>query len=75
MKLTDSMRRCLILLDQYGEALRVWSGSHGYQWSWRINGIPVTRPVDRCILAGLVRVETPDRVILSPRGRLVLDNL
>jgi hypothetical protein len=75
MKLTDAMRRCLILLDQYGVALRVWSGSHSHQWCWRINGTPMSRPVDRCIRAGLLCLEGRDRVVLSPRGRLVLGRL
>ena len=40
MELTNSMRRCLTLLDQYGEALR--SGPRSDQWSWYINGIPMS---------------------------------
>ena len=72
MKLTASMRRCLILLDRYGEALRVWSGSRSYQWSWRINGIAVTRPVDRCIRAGFLDLASRDRVVLSPLGQRVM---
>jgi hypothetical protein len=72
MKLTDSMRRCLLLLDRYGEALRVWSGSRGYQWSWRINGTPMSYPVERCIRAGLLDLASQDRVVLSPLGKRVL---
>jgi hypothetical protein len=72
MKLTDSMRRCLILLARNGEALRVWYGTRGHEWCWRINGAPMTLQVDRCIRAGLLDLESRDRVVLSPRGRLVL---
>ena len=70
MKLSDSMRRCLTLLDQYGEALR--SGPRSDQWSWYINGIAMSYGVDRCIRAGLVRNEGRDRVVLSALGRKVL---
>ena len=72
MKLTNSMRRCLILLDQSGEASRVWYGKRGDQWSWRINGAPMTSQVDRCIRAGLARLAHQDRVVLSGLGQRVL---
>jgi hypothetical protein len=52
MKLTDSMRKCLLLLDRYGEALRIWSGSSGYQWSWRINGTPIPYPGSGAFVRG-----------------------
>ncbi len=72
MEITNSMRRCLILLEQYDEAVRVWSGPRGYDWSWRINGTAMSYGVDRCIRAGLVRDEGRDRVVLSSLGRKVL---
>ena len=72
MKVTDSMRRCLILLDQSGEALRVWYGRQGSEWSWRINGVPMTYQVDRCIRAGLAHLSNRDRVVLSGLGQRVL---
>ena len=72
MKLTTSMRRCLILLDRSGEALRVWSGQRGSEWSWRINDAPMTFQVDRCIRAGLLDVASRDRVVLSPLGQRIL---
>ena len=72
MKLTNSMRRCLILLDQSGEASRVWYGKRGDEWSWRINGAPMTNQVDRCIRAGLAHVTHQDRVVLSRLGQRVL---
>ena len=72
MKLTMSMRRCLILLDRSGEALRVWSGQRGYEWSWRINDAPMSNQVDRCIRAGLLDVASRDRVVLSPLGQRIL---
>jgi len=72
MKLTTSMHRCLILLDRSGEALRVWSGQRGYEWTWRINDSPMTFQVDRCIRAGLLDVASRDRVVLSPLGQRIL---
>ena len=72
MKLTMSMRRCLILLEQSGEAVRVWSGTRGYEWTWRINDSPMTFQVDRCIRAGLLDVASRDRVVLSPLGQRIL---
>jgi hypothetical protein len=72
MKLTMSMRRCLILLEQSGEALRVWSGTRGYEWTWRINDAPMSIQVDRCIRAGLLEVASRDRVVLSPLGQRIL---
>ena len=72
MKLTNSMRRCLILLDESGEASRVWYGKRGDEWSWRINGAPMTNQVDRCIRAGLAHVAHQDRVVLSRLGQRVL---
>jgi hypothetical protein len=72
MKLTRSMRRCLILLDRSGEAVRVWSGKRGHEWSWRINNTPMTQPVDRCLRAGLLDIPSRDRVVLSPLGQRVL---
>ena len=72
MKLTMSMRWCLILLDQSGEALRVWSGKRGYEWSWRINDAAMSIQVDRCIRAGLLDVASRDRVVLSPLGQRIL---
>ena len=73
MELTNSMRRCLTLLDQYGEALR--SGPRSDQWSWYINGIAMSYGVDRCIRAGLVRNEGRDCVVLSSLGRKVLTRM
>ena len=75
MKLTTSMRRCLTLLDRSGEALRVWYGKSGHEWSWRINGAAMTHQVDRCIRAGLVDVMDRDRVVLSARGQRVVGEL
>jgi hypothetical protein len=72
MKLTTSMHRCLILLDRSGEALRVWSGTRGYEWTWRINDTPMSIHVDRCIRAGLLEVTSRDRVVLSPLGQRIL---
>jgi hypothetical protein len=72
MKLTMSMRRCLILLEQSGEALRVWSGTRGYEWTWRINDAAMSIQVDRCIRAGLLDVASRDRVVLSPLGQRIL---
>ncbi len=72
MRLTSSMRRCLTLLDRDGEAIRVWFGRGGDEWSWRIGGAPMTYQVDRCIRAGLLRVESRDRVVLSALGQRVL---
>ena len=74
MKLTSSMRRCLILLSQSGEALRV-CGKRDYEWTWRINGAPMSFPVDRCIRAGLLDLATRDRVVLSPLGKRVVGAL
>ena len=75
MKLTTSMRRCLLLLAHHGEALRVWYGRHGHEWSWRIDGAPMTQQVDRCIRAGLLQVAGRDRVVVSSLGRRVLGAL
>jgi hypothetical protein len=72
MKLTGSMRRCLVLLARNGEALRVWYGKRGHEWSWRINGTPMTHQVDRCIQAGLLDIADRDRVVLSPLGQRVM---
>jgi hypothetical protein len=72
MKLTGSMRRCLLLLARHGEALRVWYGKSGHEWSWRINGAAMTLQVDRCIRAGLLDVASRDRVVLSPLGQRVM---
>jgi hypothetical protein len=72
MKLTGSMRRCLLLLARHGEALRVWYGKRGHEWSWRINGAAMTLQVDRCIRAGLLDVASRDRVVLSPLGQRVM---
>ena len=72
MKLTNSMRRCLILLDRHGEAIRVWYGPRGYEWSWHINGTSMSGSVDRCILAGLAHLAHQDRVVLSGLGQRVL---
>jgi len=72
MKVTSSMRRCLALVRENGEAVRVWYGTGQHEWSWRVNGTPVSYPVDRCIRAGLVEVEGRDRAVLSPLGRRVL---
>ncbi len=72
MKLTGSMRRCLTQLDRSGEALRVWCGKGESEWSWRIEGAPMTQQVDRCIRAGLLQVASRDRVILSPLGQRVV---
>src|SRR5215211_3658094 len=72
MKLTTSMHRCLILLDRSGEALRVWSGTRGYEWTWRIEDAPMSIQVDRCIRAGLLDVASWDRVVLSPLGQRIL---
>jgi|SRR5215207_11525765 len=72
MKLTRSMCRCLILLDRSGEALRVWSGKRGHEWSWRINDAPMTLQVDRCIHAGLLDVASQGRVILSLLGQRIV---
>jgi hypothetical protein len=72
MKITRSMRRCLILLDREGEAIRIWYGKGGDQWSWRIAGAPVTQQVHRCIQARLVELASRDRVVLSPLGQRVL---
>ena len=66
MNVTDSMRTCLILLDQSGEALRVWRGKRGDEWSWRINGAPMTYQVDRCIRGGLAHLANRDRVCTAP---------
>ena len=75
MKLTSSMRRCLILLSQSGEALRVWSGRRIAEWTWRINGTPMSYSIDRCIRAGLLEVASRDRVVLSPLGKRVVGAL
>jgi hypothetical protein len=72
MKLTTAMRRCLLLFDRHGEGVRVWYGARGHEWSWRVNGAPMTHQVDRCIRAGLLDVASRDRVILSPLGQRVL---
>jgi ribosomal protein S27AE len=72
MKLTDSMRRCLVLLARHGEALRVWCGKSGYEWSWRIDGAAMTSQVDRCIRAGYLDLASRDRVVLSPLGQRVM---
>ena len=72
MKITDPMRRCLFLLDCHGAALRVWYGSRGHEWSWHIDGVAMSRSVDRCFRAGLVTAESRDRLVLSPLGRRVL---
>ena len=72
MKVTSSMRRCLVLLARSGEASRVWYGSRGNEWSWRIDGAPMSHPVDRCIRAGLLDLASRDRVVLSPLGQRVL---
>ena len=72
MKLTRSMCRCLILLDRSGEALRVWSGKRGHEWSWRINDAPMTLQVNRCIHAGLLDVASQGRVILSLLGQRIV---
>ena len=72
MKLTNSMRRCLLLLARNGEALRVWYGKSGDEWSWRINGAPMTLQVDRCLRAGLLDLASRDRVVLSPLGQRVM---
>ena len=72
MKLTDSMRRCLILLARSGEGTRVWHGTRGDEWSWHIDGAPMTQQVDRCIRGGLVTPASRDRIVLSELGRRVL---
>lgn len=72
MKVTSSMRRCLLLLQRDGEALRVWYGKRGHEWSWRIDGEPMTQQVDRCIRAGLLQVASRDRVVVSSLGERVL---
>jgi hypothetical protein len=51
MKLTNSMRRCLILLARNGEVLWVWYGKSGHEWCWRINGTRMSSPVDCCMRA------------------------
>ena len=72
MRLTPSMRRCLALLDQNGEALRVWHGSRAHEWSWHIGEIPMGQPIDRCIQAGLLNQASRDRLVLSPLGQRVV---
>jgi hypothetical protein len=72
MKLTAAMRRCLTLLDRNGEALRVWSGSRGHEWSWRIGETPMTQSINRCIQAGLLNQVSRDRLVLSPLGQRVV---
>ena len=70
MKLTNSMRRCLTLLDRHGEAIRVYNARR--DWSWRIDGDPMTQQVDRCIRAGLAHLSNQNRVVLSGLGQRVL---
>ena len=72
MKLTSAMRRCVTLIDQNGEALRVWHGPRGSEWSWHIGGTAMSRQVDQCIRAGLVSVASRDRLVLSPLGQRVV---
>ena len=72
MKVTDSMRRCLIPVDQHGEAIRFWHGSRADEWSWHINRAPMTQQVHRCIRVGLISAASRDRVVLSDLGQRVL---
>ena len=72
MKLTHSMRQCLIQLHRAGEGIRYWHGTRGDEWSWRINDASMTQQVDRCIRARLIDVASRDRVVLSDLGQRVL---
>jgi hypothetical protein len=72
MRITSSMHKCLARLEREGEAVRVWFGKGGDQWSWRVGGAPMTQQVHRCFQAGLVQLASRDRVVLSLLGQRVL---
>ena len=74
--ITPAETRVLRLIAEHGNPVRVEPASKALSWTWQINGVPKSGPVDSLIRKGVLQVaKDKTQAILSARGREVFNQL